>query len=339
MLLAGQFLLFLSSGLAWQGVIDAHILLPPLDRAVTVFSLVWIVWLWGFSKPARLGDLVTGFLNLGVVLLFIFTYASWTVQGTGQAFNNHWVDWVWELAGLVIVLTWDGNSLILTPCWMGLWSGYANAEPGWLRGSRGLGWKFKRLFRIHPFKPARGVPPSAHPASANHNIQSRRSFSEAKEERGKGRKIEPLCLTNGDGIQATRAQSMLSLSLKEKEDPQKAGPVLAKAIAHTMLADLCYIVTVPKFNQVSLLTGYDLVREEELEGTFLDQSQVPQLGAALLRGKALRVTSGDPQPDDLLAIASVLGLKEPGTLLLVPLGIGDKPWGGILLLSPYANRQ
>ena len=338
MLLAGQFVLFLSSGLAWQGVIDAHILLPPLDRAVTVFSLVWIVWLWGFPKPARLGDLVTGFLNLGVVLLFIFTYASWTVQGSGQAFNNNWIDWVWELAGLVIVLTGMAILLFSRPAGWGFGLGILTlslagfaAHLAWAGNSKDFSG-FIRLSQLaaYPLLPtllqqittSRVVEVTAKPKRNEAKAaQSASPFSERRRYSSDSRTVHAF------------------LELKEKEDPQKAGSVLAKAIAHTMLADLCFIVTVPKFNQVSLLTGYDLVREEELEGTFIDQSKVPQLGAALLRGKALRFSSNDPQPDDLQAIANVLGLKEPGTLLLVPLGIGDKPWGGILLLSPYANRQ
>ena len=86
--------------------------LPPLDRAIVLFSLIWIVWMWNFPAPARLADLVTGFLNLGVVLLFLFTYTSWKVQGAGLPFNNSWLDdWVWELASLLIVLT--GMALLL----------------------------------------------------------------------------------------------------------------------------------------------------------------------------------------------------------------------------------
>ncbi len=55
-LLGLQFVLFLVSGLAWQGLFDPGVALPPLDRAVSLLSLVWIAWLWAFPEPVRLAD-------------------------------------------------------------------------------------------------------------------------------------------------------------------------------------------------------------------------------------------------------------------------------------------
>ena len=55
MLLIAQLALFLSSGLAWQGVVDPHTFLPVFDRAVILISLIWIGWMWAFpnSFPRR----------------------------------------------------------------------------------------------------------------------------------------------------------------------------------------------------------------------------------------------------------------------------------------------
>ena len=44
-LLIAQILLFMIGGLGIQGFINLPLFLPPLDRAVTLFSLVWMVWL------------------------------------------------------------------------------------------------------------------------------------------------------------------------------------------------------------------------------------------------------------------------------------------------------
>ncbi|MBE0696109.1 MAG: hypothetical protein IH586_04225, partial [Anaerolineaceae bacterium] len=111
MLFLGQAVLFLSSGLAWQNVIEERIFLPTLDRAIMLYSLVWLVWLWAFPAPAKLGDLVTGFLNLGVVILFLFSYTSWGQENAFQHFNNTWIDQMWELAELILVIT--GMAILL----------------------------------------------------------------------------------------------------------------------------------------------------------------------------------------------------------------------------------
>src|SRR5574342_384696 len=42
MLLMAQILLFLISAVGMQGFINLPVFLPPLDRAVTLFSLVWL---------------------------------------------------------------------------------------------------------------------------------------------------------------------------------------------------------------------------------------------------------------------------------------------------------
>ena len=46
LILLAQLVLFTINGLSWQGVISSHTFLPILDRAVIVFSLVWIGWMW-----------------------------------------------------------------------------------------------------------------------------------------------------------------------------------------------------------------------------------------------------------------------------------------------------
>src|SRR5512133_2818533 len=52
LLLAAQVLLFAVSGLAWQQFVNANAVLPVLDRALAVFSIIWITWLWSFPEPS-----------------------------------------------------------------------------------------------------------------------------------------------------------------------------------------------------------------------------------------------------------------------------------------------
>lgn len=341
MLLTGQLLLFLSSGLAWQGLLNPHIFLPPLDRAIFTFSLLWVVWLWCFPQPARLADLVTGFFNLAILILFLFTYASWSTQGTELSFNNSWTDWVWELTALFIVLTgmtilalsrptgWSIGFSMIALCLAGivahiLLTPNTGDFSGFLRLSLLAAFPLlpsllQRAFSPTPVEiimpaPSRKIEP-VKPVSRLTNAPERRRYS--------------------SDVRTVHA----FLELKEMRDPGKTGFALSKAIAHTLFADLCFIVTGPVNGAVILQAGYDLIREEEMPGTVLDRKQVPALVNALQQGRGLRITSSDPQPVDINSISDVLGLKDTCTLMLLPLQMENKPWGGILLLSPYSNRQ
>lgn len=129
------------------------------------------------------------------------------------------------------------------------------------------------------------------------------------------------------------------LEVTSATEPEKIISGIAKAVSQTMLSDLCFIVSGPEFGHIVLRGGYDLVREEQMDGTMLEQSQLPTLLNALQRGKTVRITEADPQPADLKTLSSAFGIKEAGSMMFIPLILDEKPQGGILFLSPYSNRQ
>ena len=88
MALAAQVVIFLSSGLAWQGLANPHIFLPPLDRMVTLFGILWICWIWDFPRPSRLADSLAGFATLVLVIAFFFTLNQWSAQPPPHIFNG-----------------------------------------------------------------------------------------------------------------------------------------------------------------------------------------------------------------------------------------------------------
>lgn len=339
MLLLGQIVLFFSSGLAWQQVIDEKVLIPSLDRAIILFSLVWLVWLWNFPERARLGDLVTGFLNLGVIIFFVFSLASWSNQDTSQPFNGTQLDWMWELAALFILILGMALLVFSRPPGWGFGLGMLSlnllaivahlvfiTSEGNLSGYIRLGQLAAfpllpaLLYRVATDEAERVEAPARAPvqesgAAAPPRAQERRRYSSS--------------------ARTVRAW----LEMNSATEPEKVVAGLAKGIAHTMLSDMCFIVSGPNYGHIVLQSGYDLIREEEIQGTMLEQSQVPTLSNALQRSKALRITNADSQPPDLKTISSALGLKEAGSLMYLPLMAGEKPQGGILFLSPYSNRQ
>ena len=87
-LLGLQLFLFVGSALTWQGLVNSQLIIPPLDRAVTLLTLVWIAWLWAFPEPLRMADAATLLLNLLGITVLGLTLA-FLVPKTGEFLQSH----------------------------------------------------------------------------------------------------------------------------------------------------------------------------------------------------------------------------------------------------------
>lgn len=349
MLLLGQAVLFLSSGLAWQGILDSHLFLPVLDRAIILFSLVWIVWLWNFPTPARLGDLVTGFLTLGVVILFIFTYTSWNAQGGRIPFNHSLIDWIWLYAGLFVILTGLAILVFTQPSGWGYGFGMLglflagviahlvlpNAGgdfSGYIRLSQLAAFPLLTtlLNRYAVAMPQTApTPHEAGPAKTAPQVAGATGTVTTPFPRNRERRrysADPRTLN-------------ALLDLSNHSEPENILAGLPKAIAQAMLADLCFIIIAPGDGQVLLQSGYDLIREEAIDPATLEPSLIPTIMTALRRSRPLRILPSDAQPIDYKTLATTLGLTDPGSLMLIPFPLNPPVQGAILFLSPYSGRQ
>ena len=76
-LMLPQVLLFVLSGIGWQRIINVTVFLPPLDRAMTMISLVWLIWLWSFPEPNRTVDAGTILLTLFIATGLALSLAEW----------------------------------------------------------------------------------------------------------------------------------------------------------------------------------------------------------------------------------------------------------------------
>ena len=102
-LLGLQVILFVVGGLAGQGWFDPQVVLPPLDRAVTLLSLIWIVWLWAFPEPGRIADSATVLFNLLALTFFGVTLVFWA-KNPGTGFNGSIFDTIWQGLSLAVLV-------------------------------------------------------------------------------------------------------------------------------------------------------------------------------------------------------------------------------------------
>ncbi len=325
-LLGLQLLQFFFSALVWQGLLDPQTVLPPLDRAVSLLSLVWIAWLWTFPEPVRLADAAAILLTLLGVTAFGATLVFWTQTPAGD-FNLSVFDLAWHAFSLAVILLslvillvrrpngWGNGLAVLLLAFLGHLAGTFLPMSGDFPGAVRLA--HLALFPILLTLPQRfplGTPPQPTVTRSDQPSPERRRYS-----------------TDPKTFHAL-------LSLAGELDPEKISRAVTRGIAQAMLADLCFLLTLNDDKTLNIVCGYDLIREEALDGTTVDKESIPLLANALQRGRPLRLPASSTS-SDLKGLGQILGLTNPGHLLSVPISASDRsPLGGLLLLSPYSNR-
>jgi signal transduction histidine kinase len=329
-ILLGQFALFTASGLSWQGFYDPRLTLPPLDRAVIAWSLIWIAWLWSAHHKARAADTINGLLNLVVVILLLFTFTGWAETHLAQSFNSTWYDWGWGLFSIFIILLGMLYLLLERPEAWGI----------------GVGLLLLNLagYVVHLFL---GSATSDYAAAVRlaqlasypllPSLVHRLITQTPKPEKTKAE--QSVDADNKRRYTADPRAVYAWTKVAVEDEPGKRRMALARAFAQTMLADLCFLVEKPSNgNPLVFEHGYDLIRDEEIPSKTLNQVDIPNMAGAVLRGRSIRLGDTGQIGPDLQQLADALGLEQPGNLLSIPLSSSNQNWGSILLLSPYSKR-
>ncbi|MFZ6030876.1 MAG: sensor histidine kinase [Chloroflexota bacterium] len=332
-LMGGQLLLLIGALLAQLNLFPAHVVLPPLERLVALFSLLIITWLWAFPEPARLSDSVTLLASLLLTVLTVPAIVSWSSLSGQFAFNDTWYDFA--ASGVGIAVTGFGSLLLLIrrPNGWGvglgmlllLGGGYvAVLTVAYQPGLHYAG--VVRLMQLAAYPLLLGLPlrfpvPFETPTPAM-QAGPAITLSEKRRYNADPRLIQEFLRLASDSAQG------------------KVCDGLVKAISQMMVADLSFFVSLAENGkQLNVSCGYDLIREKTIEGFTLDERLSPVISSALRRGRAARLPASSTSPD-LLGFASVLGVGRVGHLLMVPFPVADKSnLMGIVLLSPYSHRS
>ncbi len=342
-LLLGQLVLFVASAFTWQGLANPQLVLPPIDRAVTMISLTWAVWLWAFPKPNRLGDAIVAILTLVMVIFLIITFVLWNQTPLTSGFNTSLLDTGWNALGIFLVF---GGLLVLV----------IQRGEGW-----GMGASFLLLhlagFLTHFIwaktggdysAPLRLAMLCAYPLlpSLVQHLQPVEVKAAAAPVVKMSAVETPLPVTTlSPDIERRRytadpRSSYTWLQLAAEENAAHTPYAMARAIAQAMVSDLCILVSSPPHGMINLESGYDLIQEEELAPAALPQKQMPALHEALTRGEALIINSTPEAIDPALEqMGTTLGLDQPGNLMMIPITSKNLQASGIMLLSPYSNRE
>ena len=326
LLLLAQFFLILCAGLAQvYPILGAA--LPSIDRALTAFSLILMIWLWAFPDPLRQADFATALLGILVLTLAIFSSIWWINQSLYANFNGSPADRLWTGFSMVLALTGFLLLIFRRPAGYGpglaiftlLFSGelvhfLAPLPVGDYAG-------VVRLAQIAAY-PIMLVLPQRYPPPAIASTQPAASYSQE---------------VPGMGIQPALFQAFLSLAAKT--EPLQICQAMSLTTAHALSADICLLASIQNNNTlISIHCGYHLPHQEFLGAATFDRSLAPIIAESLRQNRPLHIPVRSNLPD-LQGLGNVLNMPPAGSLLSAPIqSPGGSSATSLILLSMQANH-
>jgi signal transduction histidine kinase len=335
LLLFAQLTLFASTTLAWQNILDAHLFIPPLERAISLFSLVIILWIWAFPESSHLADAATFLLILLVGTGMVFSLVWWGSNGQGLDFINSWPDMIGAALGTVFSLGGILLLMIRRPNGWGIGAGMlalisAGYVLQWLVPGSGDYPGIFRLAQITAY-PLLLTLPQRFPIS-----DLRYSSENAKQSATASQQLfhpKPRYSSDPKVMQAF-------LELAAEDVTEKACREVTRMISQLMLADICLLISSQPNGPLVIECGFDLIREIPVEGFSLETRLSPVITSALRRGRPLRLPASSTSPD-IIGLGRALNMARVGHLLFVPISQPNEetPGMGLIQLSPYSNRS
>ncbi|MBI3161229.1 MAG: hypothetical protein HYZ23_01905 [Chloroflexi bacterium] len=331
LLLTAQIAIFLISGLGWQNLIDPAAILPPVDRAFIAFSIIWIGWLYAFPEPNRGSDAAATLLSVLMAAGLGLSLFTWQSQLAELSYNQTADDRFWQVGSIVIALI--GIVIIFFRKPDGMWSGVIMLGLGTLGHAGHLLFPNEGNYS--------GIVRLAYMAAYPILLTLPQRFASSSAPGTPTRMVVPKQDSSAERRRYSTDPKTFHamLALAAETNPTKMSQAITRAIAQTMLSDLCFMLYLTDNNtQMVIAGGYDLIREDNLDGGSLNKSSIPMLANSLQRGRPLRMPASSTSAD-IKGLGDILGLTNPGHLLSVPIMTPEKEsLGGILLLSPYSDR-
>lgn len=349
LVLAAQVLLLLLGILMYQKILPGMGILPVIDRAVLLFSMAWILWVWAFPEPSRLADATVAILSLLLLVALLFGAVERSMTPlAANTFNASTQSILWSVGGLAVMIlgglalafrrpqSWGTGLTVVALGALGF------ALDLFLTPAQGDFSGIVRFFLLAGY-PLLLTLPMRFPMPVN--LPRTRTVATYQEKVAEARKqqsasseqsSQPIRERRRYSTDPKTLQSLLTLAAET--DPVSINQYIARSVAQAMLADLCFLLYLGEDkNSIYIATGYDLIREENLDGGIMKKDEVPMLANAVLRGKPLRLPASTTS-SDLKGLGDMLGLSNAGNLLNVPINSEKGIVGSILLLSPYSNR-
>jgi signal transduction histidine kinase len=322
--------MMVGAGFAWLGLFEGALILPPLDRFISIAGALLFAWAFLLPIPNSRGNL--GLISLLILagLASIVNIIVFGVGGSEASFNEGLSDAVWGVAGLLVALI--ASILLATrrpPEWNVAAAGFALLAMGYVLHLT-LGPKQNSFAGF-----LRWVEMAAYPVFALAAVRSL-SFGAPETSRIQERAIPHEAPEDLISHLDVLKNIVHMVNIKEANE---LASIAVRSLGRIMKAEYSMLLTPPDpSGQFSIAVGYDLIRETHLPGIPLSQEACPIISSALEQQRTLNLPSASRTPD-LKHLQKSLNLETTGPALLVPLISSGDLHGGILLLSPFARRR
>lgn len=327
-LLGTQLIMLLGAAVVGVFQLDARAVLPVLDRFIVAASVVWAAWLWTAVQPSKRSFLAAGILSAVLGILWLVTQVLWLPWMEKVEFNAAWMAAAWN--GIIALLScaaafflfrtrqfqwYFGFTMFLFMLAGSLLqftaAGNTGDYPGFIR------FGLLAALPLLLFNTQRLFPP---PLNEITKEQARLY--------GDRRRFSAELTTLQDWLLAARPTP-----------PADMHSTIARAAAKTFLADFCFFLPFPGEGQnLIFLCGYDAAHDKELPGQSKPQSAYPTLSAAVRLAEPLMNNPGISPDLELDNLADMAGLRNPASMLYIPLANAETNLGGLLLLTTRKNR-
>ncbi|MBI5348211.1 MAG: hypothetical protein HZB77_02660, partial [Chloroflexi bacterium] len=342
---AGRGLLFALGTLGASGLFPASAILPPLDRAVTLLTLLLLGWALTFSQGNLYADVVAGFGVVGVLIASLAAGVEWYSPGaSGAAYNLF--DTAWTIAKIAVIgitilslfavhpADWTFSLAIFAMLLVGVALHFFNPIPteNYPAAERMAELIALPLVVVILYRQALGSPPP----------KIDRRPPEPTADAAAPTKVTPPFTVPLDfpkpkptlTPQAASALAAIALS-----DEQTLYHRITEAVGKTMLADITLVFASPDDkDSITCVSGYDLIREITLPKFTLATKKINTLVSAIQRGRTLRMRL-DAHRTELLNIADALGVGPFDSAAMIPLRSGEKNFGGIMICAPHSQKD
>ncbi|MFO7622832.1 MAG: ATP-binding protein [Anaerolineales bacterium] len=324
LLLVVRLALFVSGGLAWEELFRAD-LLPPIDRAASLLSLILIAWLWAFPTPQRIGDAATILLCLLGLTFFVISLIWWGEQEPGSLYNGSWPDAAGGIFSLAIIVLGAVLLLLKKPA-------------GW-----GMALSMLGLLLIghlaHLLAP---LPQGDYPGAIRLSQMAAYPLLLALTQSAPSRRS-----TVFQNELSPPDLGALNMAVLDAFAPHPHGTSIetlhqqiTKGVALLMGADACVLVSLPsKQNIMTVKSGYNHSLDQVIQPKVLDDQNSPPVPFNSLRAGIVLNMPANLTATELPDFGPAIGLRSTGCLLTTPIYEPGTEPDALILVALNSERD
>jgi len=338
-------LLLVLVALGASGLFSAEALLPPLDRAVSLFCILMISWAVMFRPGRRWADVIVSLAVVGVVVLYAALAIQWYPAGaSGVQYNPY--DTIWELAKVGVILFSLLGLLIFRPADWGTGLGlfllllagvlYHLLSPiltdSYPAPERMAEMAAFPLFAVIVYRHALGSLPAPQTVVVAAPVVTQTPPTTETDLTAQTFKVK---LTP----QAASALAYIAVGSDDSDFSKR----VSEAVGRTLLADYTLFFAPPISDEaLTCVNAFDLIREIYLPGFTISARKIPTIASAIARSRPARLRWDTPtQVQEVASLAESLGIPQYGPALFVPFAEegSDQNLGGILVMAAFSQKE